>query len=231
MPTVLVVEDNSELATLLCDNLAIEGHSTLVAPDGRDGLALARAHDPDLIILDLMLPVVDGTQVLSVLRREGFTNPVIVLSARADEVDRLLGFRLGADDYVTKPFSVLELMARVGARIRRDRVAPSDAATRERDVVRFADVEVDVGARSAQRGGTGVALAPRAFDLLVALIEARGNVVSRTDLLERVWGYARDVTTRTVDAHVAELRRKLEHDPANPAHILTARKAGYRLRV
>jgi len=225
MTRILVVEDSPDLALGLRNNLEIEGYEVEVAADGRQGLELARARNPDLILLDLMLPELDGFRVLKELREEGRTMPVLVLTARGEEADKVRGLKLGADDYVTKPFGLLELLARVEALLRRG--AP-DAGLAD-TVKHIGDIEVDTGARTVQREGESVDLAPREFDLLLALIRHRGTVVSRQQLLTEVWGHTGEVITRTVDTHVAELRRKLEPDPAAPRYIVTVRKAGYRL--
>ena len=224
MKRVLVVED-SELAVGLRVNLEREGYEVEVARDGRCGLELARAWDPDLVVLDLMLPELDGLHVLRALRQEGRATPVLVLTARGQESDKVLGLKLGADDYVTKPFGLLELLARVEALLRR-----SDSPQPEGDALhRFGDVEVREGSRTVLRAGEPVELTPKEFDLLLVLLRARGDVVSRHELLRRVWGYRADIATRTLDTHVAELRRKLEREAGTPRHILTVRKVGYRL--
>ena len=225
MKRVLIVEDNHDLAFGLRNNLEIEGYSVEVADDGPTGLAAARRQQPDLIVLDLMLPGLDGYRVLRQLRDDGMTAPVLILTARGEEADKVLGFRLGADDYVTKPFGVLELLARVEALMRRSRPAVSPAIVS----FEFGDVDVLLTTRTVKRGGREVALTPMEFDLLVALLKREGAVASRIELLKEVWGHSSAVLTRTVDTHVAELRRKLEDDPATPRHILTVRKAGYRL--
>ena len=222
---VLIVEDNHDLAFGLRNNLEIEGYTVEVADDGAAGLAAARRSHPDLIVLDLMLPEMDGYRVLRQLRADGLSMPVLILTARGEEADKVLGFRLGADDYVTKPFGLLELLARVEALLRR--VRPLTAG--RRGIHRFAGVEVDVATRTVRRNGEAVALTPMEFDLLVALLQREGAVVSRVELLTEVWGHASDVHTRTIDTHIGELRRKLEDDPSTPRHILTVRKAGYRL--
>jgi len=180
-------------------------------------------------VLDLMLPELDGYRVLRGLREEGVSVPVLILTARGEEADKVLGFRLGADDYVTKPFGVLELMARVSALLRRS--ASAAAAPARPAVEHFGDVEIDTAARLVRRGGAEIALTPMEFDLLLALLRRRGAVASRLDLLREVWGHTSAVLTRTVDTHIAELRRKLEGDPSAPRHILTVRKAGYRLQA
>ena len=222
---VLVVEDNRDLAYGLRNSLEIAGYDVDVASDGAAGLAAARERDPQVIVLDLMLPEIDGYQVLRTLRAEGRTMPVLILTARGEETDKVLGFRLGADDYVTKPFGVLELLARVEALLRRATgTAPSAP-------LRFGDVEVDREARIVRRAGKPVELTPKEFDLLLALIDRRGNVMTRSDLLQAVWGYDETVVSRTVDTHVGELRRKLERDPASPEFIVTVWKVGYRLEV
>jgi DNA-binding response OmpR family regulator len=223
MSRILVVEDNADLAFGLRNNLEIEGYDVELVGDGRAGLAAARARRPDLVILDLMLPELDGFRVLRALRGEPGGPPVLILTARGEEADKVRGLRMGADDYVTKPFGLLELLARVEAVLRRTQRAP--ARRRER----FGEVEIDVAARSVQRRGRPVELAPRELDLLLTLLDAEGAALSRLELLRRVWGYPAAVVTRTVDTHVAELRRKLEDDPARPRHILTVRKLGYRL--
>jgi two-component system alkaline phosphatase synthesis response regulator PhoP len=228
MSRVLIVEDNRDLAFGLRNNLEIDGYTVDVAEDGPAGLAAAHRHRPDLIVLDLMIPGIDGYRVLRQLRADGLDMPVLILTAKGEEADKVLGFRLGADDYVTKPFGVLELLARVGALLRRARPAAADAAPATE---RFGDIDIDMGTRTVRRHGLPVALTPMEFDLLVALLRRKGAVASRIQLLAEVWGHSSAVLTRTVDTHIGELRRKLEQDPANPKHILTVRKAGYRLHT
>ncbi|HEX8390979.1 MAG TPA: response regulator transcription factor [Longimicrobium sp.] len=226
MKRVLIVEDDPDLAFGLRTTLEIEGYAAAVAEDGLEGLRRAREERPDLVILDLMLPGMDGYRVLRSLRADGIRVPVLILTARGEEADKVLGFRSGADDYVTKPFGLLELLARVEALLRR---AGGDPVG-EKAPDRFGGVEVNRDARTVTRHGEPVALAPREFDLLVALYDRAGGVASRHDLLREVWGHRAAVLTRTVDIHVAELRRKLEDNPAEPRHILTVWKKGYRLQ-
>jgi two-component system alkaline phosphatase synthesis response regulator PhoP len=226
MSRVLVVEDNPDLAFGLRNNLEIEGYDVIVADDGPSGLTRAREALPDLVILDLMLPGMDGYRVLRALRSEGFERPVLILTARGEEADKVIGFRNGADDYVTKPFGVLELLARIEALLRR---ATGGARPQASAAERFGDVEVDRAARTVTREGIPVYLAPMEFELLLALLHRRGAVATRQELMREVWGHRAVVVSRTVDTHIAELRRKLERDPAAPRHILTVRKAGYRL--
>jgi len=226
---ILVIEDNRNLATGLRNNLEIEGYAVEIASDGASGLSLVRSSVPDLIILDLMLPGMDGYRVLRTLREEGTDTPVLILSARGEETDKVLGFHLGADDYVAKPFGLLELLARVDALLRR----AASAGTKHKlgAPVAFGDVEVDPGTHTVRRGGEAVTLRPKEYDLLIALLQRRGQVASRAELLEEVWGYSGEVYSRTVDTHVAELRRKLEENAAEPRHILTVRKTGYRIEM
>ena len=224
MARVLVIEDNADLAYGLRNNLEIEGHEVTVAGTGPDGLDLASRGDVDLVILDLMLPGLDGFRVLRTLRERDRETPVLILTARGEEADKVRGLRLGADDYVTKPFGVLELLARVEAQLRR-----RGAASGPRDIVRFGDIEVDRRARIVRRRGEAVSLAPKELDLLLALLDSAGAAVSRMTLMNQVWGYQADVLSRTVDSHIAEVRRKLEADPGRPRHIVTVRKFGYRL--
>ncbi len=221
MTRVLIVEDNADLAYGLRNNLEIEGYEVDVAADGARGLERLRAATPELVILDLMLPELDGFRVLRTLRGEGFTMPVLILTARGEESDKVRGLKLGADDYVTKPFGLLELLARVEALLRRNVRRSVDA---------FGDVEIERATRTVTRAGILVELAPKEYDLLLALFDRDGAVVSRLDLMRRVWGYSDAVVTRTIDTHVAELRRKLEADASRPRHILTVRKVGYRLK-
>ena len=226
MARILVVEDNPDLAYGLQNNLEIEGHSVVLAEDGVQGLEAARSQAPDLMILDLMLPGIDGYRVLQTLRGEGVDTPVLILTARGEETDKVLGFRLGADDYVTKPFGVLELLARVEAILRRVRGNGEHGPP----CLHFADVEVEVAAHRVLKDGEDVALTPKEFDLLLALMRREGAVASRVELMKEVWGHRAAVASRTVDTHVAELRRKLEDEPADPRHILTVHKAGYRFQ-
>jgi two-component system, OmpR family, alkaline phosphatase synthesis response regulator PhoP len=227
MSRILIVEDNENLAFGLRNNLEIAGHEVDVREAGGPGLEVARAWRPDLVVLDLMLPDLDGYRVLRTLRAEGLEMPVLILTARDEEADKVLGFRLGADDYVTKPFGVLELIERVQALLRRSGRAPAPAAR----VHAFGTILVDEDRRTVTRAGEPVLLTPLEFDLLVALIRRRGAVASRIELLREVWGHEASVLTRTVDTHVAELRRKLEDDAVAPRHVLTARKAGYRFEA
>ena len=225
---ILIIEDNHDLAQGLANNLEIEGFAVDVVHDGPEGLERARSGNASLIILDLALPSLDGYRVLSTLRAEGVDVPVLILTARSEEADKVRGFRYGADDYVTKPFGLLELLGRVHALLRRAGAAGRTAdSARER--IRFGEIEVRPGTHGVYRRGFPVALRPKEFELLMALIRRRGDVVSRLELLREVWGYDADVVSRTVDTHVAELRRKLEDDPSNPRHLVTVRKAGYRL--
>jgi two-component system, OmpR family, alkaline phosphatase synthesis response regulator PhoP len=227
MARILIVEDNPDLAFGLRNNLEIEGYEIDTAEDGLTGLARIRTWRPHLVILDLMMPGMDGYRVLRTLREEGNNTPVLILSARGDEADKLRGFRFGADDFVTKPFSILELLARVQALLRRagpePRVEPGEA-------YRFGSVSVDTDAQSVARSGVRVRLTHREYDLLLALLRRSGGVVTRQDLLREVWGHQGAVTSRTVDTHIAELRRKLEEDPGRPRHIMTVRKTGYRIQ-
>ena len=219
---VLVVEDNADLAYGLRNNLEIEGYDVEIAGDGAMGLQRAIDASPDLVILDLMLPQMDGFRVLRELRAASLSMPVLILTARGEESDKVRGLKLGADDYVTKPFGLLELLARVEALLRRKSPPPG--------VVRFGSIEIDRAARTIARDGQPVDLAPKEYDLLLALFDRNGAAVSRLELMRQVWGYSDSVITRTIDTHIAELRRKLERDAANPEHILTVRKVGYRLR-
>lgn len=228
MPRILIVEDNPDLAYGLRTGLEIEGYEVQLAEDGETGLDRARSWRPDLVMLDLMLPGMDGYRVLKSLRDGGSDVPVLILTARGEEADKVLGFRLGADDYVTKPCGVLELLARVGALLRRSRLS-ENRATGGDTVERFGSVEINPASRTVTKEGTQVALSPKEFDLLLALVRRRGAVASRVELLREVWGHRVEVMTRTVDIHIAELRRKLEDDPSQPRHILTVWKAGYRL--
>lgn len=225
MARVLIVEDNADLAAGIQYNLNLEGYETAIADDGRRALTVVEQWVPDVILLDLMLPELDGYHVLQTLRSRGVKTPVVILTARAEEADKVRGFRLDADQYVTKPFGVLELLERVSSLLRRSArdVAPAAPAP-----LRFGDVVVDTSSRMVTRGGSPCALTPKAYELLLALVRRGGAVVTRNDLLKDVWGYSAFVTTRTVDSHVAELRRKIESDPANPRYVKTVWKVGYR---
>jgi len=223
MPRILIVEDNEDLAFGLRASLEAEGHAVEVAENGVAGLARARGFEPDLVVLDLSLPLLDGHGVLRALRDEGNKVPVLVLTARSTETDIVRGFHVGADDYVTKPFSLSVLLARVRALLRRN--PELEAGVR---VHRFGDVVIDPASRTATKGGRDVTLTHREFDLLIALIGRRGAVASRQQLLREVWEHQADVQTRTVDIHIAELRRKLEDNPSDPVHIVTIWKVGYR---
>ena len=227
MPRILIVEDNPDLAFGLRNNLEIEGYDIAVAEDGLAGLRDARASRPDLIILDLMMPGMDGYRVLRTLRDEGNSTPVLILSAKGEEADKVRGFRMGADDFVTKPFSLLELLARVEALLRRVPMETAPAG----ELYHFGRVLLDAAARKVTRGDDTVVLTDKEFTLLLSLARRRGAVATRQELLLEVWGHRGAVMSRTVDTHIAELRRKLEDDPADPRYLKTVRKRGYRLQI
>jgi DNA-binding response OmpR family regulator len=225
VPRILIVDDEPEMVRGLEDNLRFEGYQTVAAPDGRRGLALALSEAPDLILLDVMMPGMSGWDLCREIRRRGLDVPVIMLTARGEEVDRVLGLELGADDYVTKPFSLRELMARIRAVLRRP------GPRQKFEEFAFGDVRLHLRARQAFKGGREVRLTRKEFDLLRYLIEHSGEVITRDRLLDEVWGYERFPTTRTVDTHILRLRQKFEDDPERPAHILTAHGQGYRFVV
>jgi two-component system, OmpR family, alkaline phosphatase synthesis response regulator PhoP len=230
MRSILIIEDNESLAFGLRASLQVEGHTVDVVGDGREALERIAVTEPDMIILDLMLPDVSGFEVLRKLRESGSSAAILVLSARDQEVDKVQVFRLGADDYVVKPVGVLELIARVDALFRRlTPVSAHSGSASQRVEYRFGNIVVDAFRRTIHRGDTIVDVRPMEFDLLLHLLEADGRVVSRRVLMQKVWHYAPDVATRTVDQHIQRLRQRLEEDPAAPRHILTVRKSGYRI--
>jgi DNA-binding response OmpR family regulator len=222
---ILLIEDNRDYAATLGANLEREGYRVSIATTGADGLAEARARPADLIILDLMLPAMNGYTVLQRLRDIGDGTPVLIMTALGTEDDKLRGFGLGADDYVVKPCGLREILARVRALLRR----AGGSMTEPQPVVRVGDLTIDFAARSVHRGGAPLMLRPKEFDLLAALVRHRGRVVSRTALLSEVWGYAPGIESRTVETHLAALRQRLGDDPKAPRYIITVRGAGYRL--
>lgn len=224
MSRILVVEDDQAILRGLADNLKFESHEVLTAVDGETGYRLVREKKPDLIVLDLMLPKLSGYEVCRRLRDEGITTPILMLTARGEETDRVVGLDLGADDYVTKPFSVRELLARVRALLRRTH--PPKTLP---DQLRFDDVVVDFRRYEVRKGGKPLEMTRKEFGVLRLLASRPGEVVTRDELLNEVWGYESYPTTRTVDNHVALLRSKLEDDPSNPRHVLTVHGVGYKL--
>lgn len=225
MAHILVIEDNRDLAFGLQTNLEVQGFQVSLADNGLAGLKLALDVRPDLIILDLLLPKLNGIDVLKRIRKKDTGTPILILTAKGSEVDKVLGLRLGADDYVTKPFGLMELMARVEALLRRsDARMPGDKTLHE-----FGDIKVHTESQQVLKSDKQIDLTPKEYALLLALLARDGAVASRMELMQEVWGYSSAVISRTVDTHIAELRRKIENDPAHPDHIITIRKAGYRL--
>jgi DNA-binding response OmpR family regulator len=222
MNSVLIVEDDPAILRGLSDNLRFEGYDVLTASEGDTGYRLALEKKPDMLILDLMLPKMSGFEICRKLREMGFSNPILMLTARGEETDRVLGFDLGADDYVTKPFSIRELLARVRARLRR----PAEKAVA--DVLCFDDVMVDFRRYEATKAGAPLEMTRKEFGVLRLLSSKAGAVVTRDDLLNEVWGYEHYPTTRTVDNHVALLRAKLETNAAEPRHLVTVHGVGYK---
>jgi two-component system response regulator MtrA len=231
--SILILEDNETLALGLRTALEVEGYSVECVTDGGAGLARLAAREPDLLVLDLMLPTINGFEVLKRYRASGGSAVVLILSARDQEVDKVQGFRIGADEYVVKPVGVLEFLARVEAMLRRVGTHAGNGengGSPKQLQHRFSDVVVDIRTRTVSRAGKGVDLSPMEFDFLAYLIGSGGEVVSRETLMRQVWRYSLGVTSRTVDQHVARLRNKLEADPTQPQHLITVRKAGYRFQ-
>ncbi|MEP6762904.1 MAG: response regulator transcription factor [Gemmatimonadaceae bacterium] len=226
MARVLIVEDERDLAGLLSMNLTQEGLDVRMVHDGTEALPIVKSWSPDLVILDLMLPGLNGFEVLRGIRAHATDLPVLILSARGEEQDKIRGFRLDADQYVTKPFGLVELLERVHALLRRG--ARSSSALVNRRPIAFGDITIDSAARIACKGGVNVGLSPKAFELMMSLVRRDGRVATRVELLREVWGYGPLVLSRTVDSHIAELRRKLEDDATNPRHIVTMHRIGYR---
>ena len=228
---VLVVEDEPTLLETLEYNLARQGYEVHTATDGLRALEVARQEQPDAIVLDIMLPGLDGLEVCRILRQE-MSVPILMLTARAEEVDKVVGLEVGADDYLTKPFSMRELLARVKALLRRVRLIREELATENgavgREELNFRDLTIDLTRHEVLRQGEPLRLKPKEYELLVFLARNRGMVLSRDLILERVWGWDYDGGSRTVDVHMRWLREKIEPDPAHPVRIVTVRGAGYR---
>ena len=218
---VLIVEDDATMLRALKDNFEFEGYSVTTAADGQEGLESALDAPPDLIVLDIMLPKINGYEICRLLRGEGLEMPIIMLTAKGQESDVLLGLNLGADDYVTKPFSIKELLARANAFLRRRRQG-------KRQTYRFGDCELNVSSRTLVRNGGEVALTPKEFGLLEFLVRHAGRALTRDEILRSVWGRGIFVTSRSVDRCIITLRKKIEPDPARPTHIKTTREIGYR---
>ncbi|MDE6280389.1 MAG: response regulator transcription factor [Oscillospiraceae bacterium] len=229
---ILVVEDERNIVDILTFNLAREGYETLEALDGAAGLRLALEQDPDLILLDLMLPKMDGFQVCRTLREQGRATPIIMLTAREEETDKVLGLELGADDYITKPFSMRELLARVKSNIRRTEMLANAAQQTAGNRLELGRIQVDLDAMLVYKDGEALDLTQREYELVKTLASSRGQAVSRESLMEQVWnyeGYVGDV--RAVDVAIRRLREKLEDDPADPKFIVTRRGLGYAFGV
>ncbi len=231
MPTILLVEDDLTLRETLAYNLKRQEYSVEAVGDGHAAVDSARRLRPDLILLDLMLPGLDGVEVCRILRQE-MNIPILMLTARDDEIDRVIGLEIGADDYITKPFSMRELLARVKAHLRRERLiraevgASQDATPKE--VLQFGNLALDLTRREVRLDGNPLPLKPKEFELLIFLVKHRGQALSRQFLLARVWGWEFGGGTRTVDVHMHWLREKIEVDPAQPVRIVTVRGSGYR---
>jgi len=228
MKRILIIEDDLAILRGLKDNLEYESYEILTAEDGEQGYCLIREKKPDLIILDLMLPKMSGYELCRKVREEGVTTPILMLTARGEEVDRVLGLDLGADDYVTKPFSVPELLARVRAILRRVQRSKKGNLPGE---LRFGKVSIDFKRFEARRAGKILNMSRKEFGVLHLLAARAGEVVTRDELLDEVWGYDQYPTTRTVDNHIALLRTKLEEDPSKPRHLLTVHGVGYKLVI
>jgi len=222
-PLILVVEDDPSIRLGLRKSLGFDGYTVIEASDGEQGLELAFSERPDLIVLDLMLPKINGFEVCRTIRRHDKTTPILILSAKEQEMDKLTGFDQGADDYITKPFSVRELVARVKAALRRTQTEVEAPALHE-----FGRVRVDVPGQTLEVGGVGLEVSNREFRLLCYLIENEGRVLSRDQILNKVWGFDYEGTARTIDNFINKLRAKIELEPTEPEHIVTVRGVGYK---
>jgi len=226
MKRILIIEDDAAILRGLKDNLEYESYEVLTAADGEEGYYLIKEKKPDLIILDLMLPKMNGYELCRKVRNEGFTTPILMLTARGEEMDRVHGLDLGADDYVTKPFSVPELLARIRAIIRRIQKAKTGELP---SGLKFGEVAVDFKCFEARKGDAVLDMSRKEFGILRLLAARPGEVITRDELLDEVWGYDQYPTTRTVDNHIALLRTKLEDDPSKPRHLITVHGVGYKL--
>ena len=225
--TILIVEDDKALIDVLKHNFTKEGYSVITALDGSQALEVARSSHPDIILLDVMLPKMDGFEVCRILRKE-MTVPILMLTAKDSEIDKIVGLEIGADDYLTKPFSMRELAARIRAMLRRSEMVETKP-TEQRVPIRVGELEIDGNRRRASVSGSTLKLTAKEFDLLLFLAENKGIVLSREQLLDRVWGYDYPGDTRTVDVHIRWLRGKIETDPGKPRYLITVRGVGYKL--
>ncbi len=227
---ILVVEDEPTLQETLAYNLTRQGYQVQTAGDGQTALRLAHERQPDLVVLDIMLPILDGYEVCRILRQE-MNMPILILTARDEEIDRVIGLEMGADDYMTKPFSMREFLARVKAHLRRERLRREESPSEDvlpKEIIRFGNLALDLTRREVRLESRPLSLKPKEFDLLLFLARHRGQVLSRELILERVWGWDFSGGSRTVDVHVRWLREKIEATPSDPSRIVTVRGAGYR---
>ena len=223
MAKVLIIEDEPNMVLGLKDSCEYEGYEVAVARNGKEGLEKATTEKPDIILLDVMLPLMSGIDVCRTLRTRGIETPILMLTARSQEIDKVIGLEVGADDYVTKPFSIKELLARIRAHLRRATKQVVDIES-----FSFGNVELNFKKYAARKGGEALDLSAREFEILRYLIRHRGEIVTRDQLLDEVWGYRSTPVTRTVDNHIARLRQKIEQDPSEPQHIITVHRLGYR---
>jgi len=223
LPRILIIEDEPDLALGLRNNLEYEGCEVITARDGEEGARLACQERPDLILLDIMLPRLSGLDVCRQLRGKGMNTPIIMLTARGQEIDKVIGLEIGADDYVTKPFSVRELLARIHVQLRRQSRQETESGT-----YRFGEIELNFARHQAFRKGKPLDLSAREFEILKYFIEHRGEPITRDQLLDEVWGYENFPLTRTVDNHIARLRQKIEENPAEPQYVITVHRMGYK---
>ena len=230
MSKILVVDDDKNLLEVLSYNLVKESYTVITAEDGVQALEMARRHKPDLTILDIMLPGLDGLEVCRIMRDE-IDSPILMLTAKAEEIDKIVGLELGADDYMTKPFSIRELMARIRAMLRRSQRKERQTQVSIVEIpsmLKVGNLEIDTTGHRVSRNGSVLSLSPKEFDLLSFLVHNRGQVFSRDTLVERIWGHQYEGNGRTVDVHVRWLRRKIEDDPQKPEHLLTVHGFGYK---
>jgi DNA-binding response OmpR family regulator len=226
LPKVLIIEDEPNMILGIRDSFEYEGYEVLAARDGEEGLNIVSTAKPDIILLDVMLPLMSGIDVCRTLRSKGVETPIIMLTARSQEIDKVVGLEIGADDYVTKPFSIKELLARVRAHLRRALKQVADIET-----FRFSNVELNFKKYRASKGGKELELSAREFDILRYLIQRRDEIVTRDQLLDEVWGYMNSPISRTIDNHIAKLRQKIEDTPSDPRHIITVHRVGYRFII